>query len=257
MRRVAVVRISEDCAGPRDRSAVDATFRRAFDQLCEHGYEAMRTGSHGQDAPPVDGGRWGLSVIARLDQAAGGRLDHWARRVGAFAGGKHWRTGAAGSAHVTVRAIQPHRAGLGARDPFVTRCAAATVRAATGAGPVVFEVRGLAVSSACVMACLYPVDDLAGRLAGAVRREFGPDDGWLEESYTSTIWYSSLLHFTTGIDDAVGLVRWVRAHRYVDPMRAVATCVQLATFDYDGYRMIPRALADVELARPPARRLRV
>lgn len=222
---------------------MDAAFRRTFDQLCAPGYEAVCTGSHVQGGPPAEGGRWGLSVIASLDPVAGGLLDRWASQAGALAGEKHWRTGATGAAHVTVRALQQHRAGVDARDPFAARCAGAVVRAATGAGPVVFEVRGLAISPACVLACLYPVDDAAGRLAGAVRRELGPDDGWLEESYTRTIWYSSLLHFTGGIDDAQGLAQWVRTRRDIDPVRVTATSVQLVTFDYDGYRMVPRALA--------------
>lgn len=60
--------ISEDLAGARDRGRVDVGFRAVFDRLCEQGSSAVLAGSHQQDAPPVDGGRWGLSAVAALDE---------------------------------------------------------------------------------------------------------------------------------------------------------------------------------------------
>jgi len=241
------VKISEDLSGSDDRAWVDAGFRTTFDRLSEQGYSAVLAGSHQQDAPPAGGGRWGLSAVVALDDHTEQQLAGWAEEIRLLAGDRHWPTGAHGSAHVTVRAIQPHRPGLDGHDPFAARCVRAITRAAGSLDhPVVFRLRGLALSPAGVMACLCPVDATAGALAAAVRRELGAD-GWLEESYSRTIWYSSVLHFTTSIDDPHALVRWVQARRDVNAGDALATCLQLATFRHDRARMVPVILGQARL----------
>ena len=197
----------------------------------------MLAGSHEQDAPPADGGRWGLSAVATLNDQTQQQLTAWAEEIQLLAGDGHRPTGAHGSAHVTVRAIQPHRPGLDNRP----------LRAGDRPGgelpdgPVVYRLQGLTLSPAGVLACLYPVDAAAGKLAAAVRRELGAD-GWLEESYARTIWYASLVHFTTGIIDPAGLVRWVEARRDLKAGEAVATGLQLVTYRYEN-RMGPVVLA--------------
>lgn len=241
------MKISEDLGGSCDRAPVDEGFRATFDRLCEQGCPAVLAASHQQDAPPADGGRWGLSVVATFDDQTQQQLASWAEEIRLLAGDRHWLTGAYGSAHVTVRAIQPHRPDLDSHDPFAARCVRAVTRAAGCLDrPVVFRLRGLALSPACVMACLYPVDATAGTLAAAVRREFGAD-GWLEESYSRTIWYSSVQHFTSSIDDPHALVRWVRARRGVKAGDALATRLQLATFRHDRARMVPVVLGQTRL----------
>ena len=246
------MRISEDVRGSGDRVLVDEGFRATFDRLCEQGCAATLAGSHQKDVPPAAGGRWGLSAVATFDDQTCQQLEVWAGELQQLAGDRHWPTGAPGSAHVTVRAIQPHRPDLDRHDPFASRCARAVGRAAAGVNrPVVFRLRGLALSPAGVMACLYPVDATAGTLAAAVRRELDAD-GWLEESYTRTIWYSSLLHFTGGIDDPTGLVRWVRERRDLKAADAQATRLQLVTFRHDRNRMVPVVL---DQARLPDSRL--
>ena len=248
-----MVLISEDSAGSGDLERVDAGFRAVFDRLYEQGRSAVLAGSHQRDAPPAAGGRWGLSVVATLDEVTQRQLTGWAEQVRPLVGEGHWPTGAHGSAHVTVRAIQQHRPDLDAGDPVAGRCARAVTRAVSGLdGPVVFGLRGVTLSPAGVLACLYPVDAAAGRLAAAVRRELGAD-GWLEESYARTIWYVSLIHFITGIQDPAALVRWVTARRALEAGDVLATGLQLVTYRYAD-RMVPVVLDETPL---PGRRAAV
>jgi hypothetical protein len=240
------VLISEDLGGSPDRIRVDAGFRAVFDRLSEQGCSAVPAGSYQQDAPPADGGRWGLSAVATLDDQTQQQLTGWCQEIQLLAGDGHWPTGAHGSAHVTVRAIQPHRPGLDNRDPYAARCGQAIIRAASCLdGPLVFRLQGLTLSPAGVLACLYPVDATAGTLAAAVRRELGAD-GWFEESYARTIWYASLVHFTTGIADPAGLVRWVTARRDLKAGDALATRLQLVTYQCQD-RMVPVVLDETRL----------
>lgn len=170
----------------------------------------------------------------------------WAEEIRRLAGDGHWPAGAHGSAHVTVRAIQPHRSGLDAGGPFATRCAQAVTRAARDLdGPVVFRLHGLTLSPAGVLACLYPVNATAGQLAAAVRRELGAD-GRLEESSARTIWYASLVHFTTSIADPAALVRWVTARRDLKAGDAVATRLPLVTYRHED-RMVPVVLGETRV----------
>jgi hypothetical protein len=243
VRSVAPVRICEDTAGPDQRGRLDQEFAATFERLTCQGTPEVLAGDQQRDVPPVEGGRWGLSTVALFDEGTTAVLDSWSTQLQELAGPWHWPTGAVGSAHVTVRAVQPHRPGLTRADTFVDRVAAATERAASACpGPVVFRLRGVALTSACVMACLYPVDGAAGALAAAVRTELGPDDGWLEEEYVRTIWYSSLLHFTGDVKDPQALVEWVRARREVKSHDALATALHAVTFDHVEDRMVPRSL---------------
>ncbi|MDQ1289616.1 MAG: hypothetical protein QG622_3182 [Actinomycetota bacterium] len=245
---MARVRICEDVAGPEARAGLDLEFAATFERLSVRGEAAVLQGAHQRDVPPGEGGRWGLSAVALFDEDTATLLDEWSSWLRELAGPGHWLTGVVGSAHATVRAVQPHRPGLTRSDSFAGRVAAATERAAAAcSGPVVFRLRGVALTSACVMACLYPVDGAAGALAAAVRAELGPDDGWLEEEYVRTIWYSSLLHFTQDVKDPRALVEWVRERRQVKGHDVLATTLQAVTFDHVGDRMLPRSLGGARL----------
>jgi hypothetical protein len=242
------MRIYEDRAGPDQRASLDREFAATFERLSVQGSAAVLDGGHRRDVPPGEGGRWGLSAVALPDEDTAVLLDRWAGDLQELAGPGHWPTGARDSAHVTVRAVQPHRPGLSAADPFVARVAAAVRRAgAACGGPVVLRLRGVALTSACVMACLYPVDGAAGALAAAVRAELGPGDGWLEEEYGRTIWYCSLLHFTQEVKDPAGLVDWVDARRGGNAHDVLATSLHAVTFDYVGAQMVPRFLGGAAL----------
>ncbi|GAA3767766.1 hypothetical protein GCM10022225_62770 [Plantactinospora mayteni] len=46
----------------------------AFDRLFGRGRDAVLAGTHYRDSPPVDGGRWGLSVVLLPDPACAARL---------------------------------------------------------------------------------------------------------------------------------------------------------------------------------------
>jgi hypothetical protein len=76
-----------------------------------------------------------------------------ARRV---AGGGHWPTGSRPAVHVTVRALEPHRSAVAAKDPAVARYVAAMREAAGMCRPARLRFGGLTLTPSGVMACAYP-----------------------------------------------------------------------------------------------------
>jgi len=104
------------------------SYRRAFDGLFERGRAAVLSGFHLRDVPPVEGGRWGLSVVFTPDSRTTVTLERLTRQIMAVAGPAHWPTGSPAAAHVTVRAIEAHRVAVPADDRLVARSTAAPVR---------------------------------------------------------------------------------------------------------------------------------
>lgn len=229
-------------------------YRRIFDELFERGRATVLTQTHVQDAPPAEGGRWGMSVVLTTSQSqVNAQLQDLTRQAHALAGAKHWPTGARGSAHITVRSIERHRVQIPALDPLRTRCAAALERtAAQVRGPIRLRVHGLTLSPSGVMGCLYPIDPIdavepeADRFAVRLRTELGPD-GWFEERYQRIIWHMSLLHFADHITQPSALVDWVHARRDLDLGVVEAGAAHLATFRHDGQRPWVVALATAPL----------
>lgn len=64
-----------------------------FDRLYADAAPALRAGRHGRERPPVEGGRWPLSVVLEPDAAAGERIDNLTQEVLAVSGPGHWATG--------------------------------------------------------------------------------------------------------------------------------------------------------------------
>ena len=83
-------------------SATDARYRAVFDWLFARGREAVLASTHHRDTPPVDGGRWGPSVVFVPDTDLRGRLGEITAGAMDIAGAGHWPTGAAHAVHVTV-----------------------------------------------------------------------------------------------------------------------------------------------------------
>src|SRR5262245_48025382 len=100
------------------RAAKDAGYAAVFDRLFEQSRGAVRSGAHYRDTPPVDGGRWGLSVVFLPDAGFVERLAAVTADVMDLVGGEHWPTGAPEAVHFTVRAIQVHRSTVPADDPL-------------------------------------------------------------------------------------------------------------------------------------------
>ncbi len=217
-----------------------------FDDLFELGREAVLTRTHECDKPPLDGGRWGVAVILKPDAMVTGWLAEITGDAMRVAGSHHWPTGSPGAVHFTVRALEPFRTDIGQGDPSVGRYAAALERAAKRVKPVTLTVRGLIVTTSCVMACAGPTDDSAAIFARALAEELGPD-GWLEAEFHRNIWYSTLVHFAGPIDDPQALVTWVAERRETLVGQAILDTAQLIRYVFNGHHTELAALASVTL----------
>ncbi|MGW7679442.1 hypothetical protein ACWGID_01795 [Kribbella sp. NPDC054772] len=139
-------------------------------------------------------------------------LDAVTREAAELAGPGHWETGQLGSAHLTVRALEPRRDVIPPSDPTIARYHAALDRAAAGSSwPVGFRVTGLTLTPGTVMACAESLDGSADRFSDLLTAELGPDAWW--ETERRDIWYLNLLHFTGDIPAPAALIEWVAAHR--------------------------------------------
>jgi hypothetical protein len=228
------------------RSVRGAEYRAVFDRLYEGGRYALRSGGHYRDTPPVEGGRWGPSVVFLPPPETMDRLAEVTAEAMSVAGPGHWPTGAAHAVHITVRAMQAHRGEPPDGDPFLGRCAAAMRRAARSVDQVAFRFRGLTLTPSGVMACAYPVEGAADIFAARLRDELG-DDGWFEENFHRDIWYATLVHFADGIVDPPALIDWVDARRDVDLGPAVVGEVELLWFRYDGRQPVRVSVATASL----------
>ena len=82
-----------------------------FDQLFDEAVPLISSQRHRRDSPPLEGGRWPVSVVLRppADCDLSRRLDNLTTEVADLAGPGHWHTGRVGSAHLTVRALEHYR----------------------------------------------------------------------------------------------------------------------------------------------------
>ncbi|GAA4701500.1 hypothetical protein Prum_058710 [Phytohabitans rumicis] len=222
-------------------------YAAAFDRLFERGREAVLAGTHYCDTPPVEGGRWGLSVVFQPDSACAARLAAVTAEALAVAGASHWPTGAPGAVHFTVRAIEAHRAVVPEDDPLVMRCAAALQRAASKSRMVRLRLDGLTLTPSGVMACAYPLDSAADEFAARLGEELS-DDGWFEADFHRNIWYATLVHFIGPLEDPVDLVDWVAARRHLDLGEGVIEEAELLRFKFNGRQPVRAGLAAAPLA---------
>jgi len=96
---------------------------KAFDQLFAEAVPLIQQGLHQRDTPPVEGGRKPVSVVLRPNQASAARLEQALDEAAALAGPGHFRTGNAGSLHITVRALEGYREAAAGDDEVVQRYA--------------------------------------------------------------------------------------------------------------------------------------
>lgn len=226
------------------RCSRDGAFFMALHQA---GKEALASGAVVTDAVPVDGGRWGLAILLRLVGDLGQRLGALTEEAVLLAGPHQWPTGAPGSAHVTVRALDSYRS-PSSRDPeqereFVSRM----VRAGSGVGPVRLTFNGLYLSPATVGMSATSPDDSALVLRRALADLFTDD----VESTTfrrDPIWYVTILNFTGPIRDTQALTNWVESHQCAEFGEATFDRIELCRYDYDARLMKPTTLAAAPLA---------
>lgn len=226
-----------------------AGYRAAFDRLFDRGRIAVQAGTHYSDSPPVDGGRWGMSVVLQPEGICAVRLAEVTAEALSVAGVDHWPTGGPEAVHFTVRAIQAHRSVMPPGDPLVGRCAAALKRAGAASRPVRLRMRGLTLTPSGVMACAYPVDSAADDFAARLSDELG-DDGWFEAAFVRDIWYATVVHFTGPVCDPAGLVDWVAARRDLGLGETVIRGAELLRFRYNGRQPVRVTLATAPLGAP-------
>jgi hypothetical protein len=124
--------------------------------VAQRGFEALRTGRGGWDAPPEDGDpRWGLSAILRLGGAVAERLAGVADELKPFVGSHHiWYSET--SSHTTLRSFEAHRSNVIAEDENLSRYTSLVAEAVAGRGPIRIAYEGILPSPAGLLVAGHP-----------------------------------------------------------------------------------------------------
>jgi hypothetical protein len=198
------------------------------------------------EAPPDPSSpRWGVSLVLRPDEATAQRLATIAAALAAVAGPGHWQTGGLGSAHLTVRVLEPFRDPVPLDDPLVRRYGAALSRVGERSPSPLFAMTGLMLALGGVLAAAEPANASARELRALVSAELGDDGHFEDDSYRADVWWSTLLHFAAPLADGAALVGWVDDRRTLDLGPFRARSLDLVRYEYDGARTAPVALASV------------
>lgn len=221
------------------------------ESLHGQGCAALLGGRPRLDQPPADGSRrWGLSVLVRPQPELADRLDAATAALTALAGPGQWATGAAGTAHLTLYSLEPHRSGVTTADPAARRYAEAVCRAADAvAVPASFAVTGLGLTPGGVIARCEPLDEGARALRPELTSALGGEV--FEAAYRGDQWWMSLLHLAAPVASPAALVEHVEARR--EQSLGVLAVHQLELVRYEhragpgGARMVPTTLASAPL----------
>jgi hypothetical protein len=217
-----------------------------FDRLFAEAVTPIQQDLHQRESPPVERGRWPVSVVLRPDHASAERLEHQMTQVEKLAGPGHFRTGITGSVHLTVRVIERYREAVGEDDEAVQRYARAMSRAAGQVEAIELDHIGLTLAPGSVMVCASAVDDNADKFTDLLKDELGAD-AWREAGFSRDIWYANILHFAGDIAQPAELIEWVVQRRELDLGRAVIDTAELVRFRYEdgaqGRLMRPEVLA--------------
>jgi hypothetical protein len=205
-----------------------------FDQLFERSAPLVLDGKHQREEPPVDGGRWPVSVVATgafASYRAG--LARLLTELIPYAGSGHFMTGRPDTSHITVRALEPYREAAARDELIVGDWVDAMKRTAAEARPFMLSCTGLTLTEGGVLAQLEPHDAVAWHLLDQFRSELG-ELAWFEDQWMKrNIWYSSVIHFAGDIRDPRGLVDWVAAHRHFDePWTVEISGLELVRFHH-------------------------
>lgn len=196
----------------------------------------LLAGIHGRESAPVAGdGRWPISVVAPLPPQMEHIVDALTAESIAVAGAGHLRTGAAGSAHVTVRSLERYRPDVPQDDPAVRRYTDAVRSAAAASAPIDLVFTGVTLTSNGILGQLETVDQALWELMARLEEALG-DDAWRERGTPRDLAYVSLQHFADEIRDPAGLVRWVRAHRTAEPVTFTLTELLLVAYRWTDER---------------------
>lgn len=188
--------------------------------------------------------------MCRPPTATAAVLESWMRRALAFAGPHHYLTGLAGSAHVTVRALEPRRESRTPSDPVAICWRQALAQVAATTPPLRFELTGVTLTPGTVMAQLEPVDESPWVFMRTLAKALGAL-AWYEAQWPERdIWYVNLVHFAAPIADPEGLLAWVAENRDIPPLEVVIPTVELVAFELaaDGSAIVPTTWAREALA---------
>lgn len=203
-----------------------------FDRLYADAVPALLAGEHRQDEPPVDGGRWPVSVVGIPDEPTRELLAGVMREALAFAGPGHFETGRIDASHLTVRALEPYREAAAPEDPVAAEWVAALTEVGRTCPPVRLRLTGVTLTVNGVMVQAEPVDDEPWELMRRLRAALGPlaafEDQWGERD----IWYASVVHFAAPVLDAPGLIDWANARRSSLAHDVVLDALTLTRFRY-------------------------
>lgn len=203
-----------------------------FDRLYDDAVPALLAGDHRQDEPPVDGGRWPVSVVGIPDEPAREVLAGVMREALTFAGPGHFETGRMDASHLTVRALEPYREAAAAEDPLTAEWVAALEEVGRECRPVRLRLTGVTLTSSAVMVQAEPVGDEPWELMRRLRAALGPL-AWFEDQWGERdIWYASVVHFAAPVLDARGLVDWASARRSSLAHDVVLDALTLTRFRY-------------------------
>ena len=184
-----------------------------FDRLFGDAVPALLAGSHRQDEPPVDGGRWPVSVVCIPDDHARDALAGVMSEALTFAGPGHFETGRSDASHVTVRALEPYREAASPEDRITDDWVAALDDVGRRSPPIRLRLTGVTLSTSGVMVQAEPVDNEPWELMRRLRAALGPL-AWFEDHWqVRDIWYASVLHFAAPVRDARGLIDWAQERR--------------------------------------------
>ena len=225
-----------------------------FDRLLDEAVPALLAGRHRQDTPPVDGGRWPVSVVAIPDRRTRDLLSGVMDQALVHAGPGHFETGRPDASHVTVRALEPYREAASPTDAITREWVAALDEVARASEPLTLRLTGVTLSVSGVLVQYEPVDDAPWELMRRLRAALGPL-AWFEEQWQERdIWYSSVVHFAGPVRDAPGLVDWARRSRTSLVQEVVLTALTLTRFRYratgDGRHMAMERWHDAALVGP-------
>lgn len=211
-----------------------------FDRLFSEAVPALLSGAHRRDEPPVDGGRWPVSVVGLPDEPVRAFLAALMNEARVHAGPGHFETGSEEASHFTVRALEPYREAASPVDAITAQWVAALQAVARETPPVRLRLTGVTLSTSGVMAQAEPVDDAPWELMRRLRAALGPlawfEDQWQERD----IWYASILHFAAPVLDAPGLIGWARERRESPALDIVLDTLSLIRSRYreDGARRL-------------------
>jgi hypothetical protein len=218
------------------------------DAFHERGRQALLAHEEIWERPPDSSSpRWGVSLLLRPDDATALRLAALAAQVSSVAGPVHWQTGGLGSAHLSVRVLEPYRDPVPIDDPLVRRYCATVSRAAAQSPSPQFALTGLLVGLGAVVVAAEPANSSAANLRAVVAAELDGDGGFEEDRDRGDRWWSTLLHLAGPLADGAALVDWVEDRRTLDLGLFQARSLDLVRYEYDGARTAPVVLTSVAL----------